>query len=149
MLMANFTWNRFPIKNLLIDSLLTPIVDNTYLNHQKPEVVPDPDFRSRLRQDSAFFLRTRSQKFVKNRDPDPDSKSLEQEPSRSLKKWLRPPLLKTYKMRWYDKTNTRKWKRNLWTLHLNKKKQTADMLRQTHESCSKNKPRFENYWYFN
>jgi len=28
--MRNFTWNRFPIKNLLIDSLLTPIVENTY-----------------------------------------------------------------------------------------------------------------------
>jgi len=26
-----FTWNRFPIKNLLIDSLLTPIVESTYL----------------------------------------------------------------------------------------------------------------------
>jgi len=25
--MCNFTWNRFPIKNLLIDSLLTPIVE--------------------------------------------------------------------------------------------------------------------------
>ena len=30
--MRNFTWNRFPIKNLLIDSLLTPIVESTYLN---------------------------------------------------------------------------------------------------------------------
>jgi len=30
--MRNFTWNRFPIKNLLIDSLLTPIVKSTYLN---------------------------------------------------------------------------------------------------------------------
>jgi len=30
--MLNFTWNRFPIKNLLIDSLLTPIVESTYLN---------------------------------------------------------------------------------------------------------------------
>jgi len=30
--MRNFTWNRFPIKNLLIDSLLTPIVENTYLH---------------------------------------------------------------------------------------------------------------------
>ena len=30
--MRNFTWNRFPIKNLLIDSLLTSIVENTYLN---------------------------------------------------------------------------------------------------------------------
>ena len=29
--MRNFTWNRFPIKNLLIDSLLTPIVESTYL----------------------------------------------------------------------------------------------------------------------
>jgi len=27
--MRNFTWNRFPIKNLLIDSLLTPIVEST------------------------------------------------------------------------------------------------------------------------
>ena len=31
--MRNFTWNRFPIKNLLIDSLLTPIVESTYLNY--------------------------------------------------------------------------------------------------------------------
>jgi len=30
--MRNFTWNRFPIKYLLIDSLLTPIVVSTYLN---------------------------------------------------------------------------------------------------------------------
>jgi len=30
--MRNFTRNRFPIKNLLIDSLLTPIVESTYLN---------------------------------------------------------------------------------------------------------------------
>ena len=30
--MRNFTWNRFPIKNLLIDTLLTPIVESTYLN---------------------------------------------------------------------------------------------------------------------
>ena len=30
--MRNFTWNRFRIKNLLIDSLLTPIVESTYLN---------------------------------------------------------------------------------------------------------------------
>ena len=31
------------------------------------EVGPDPDYRSRLRQDSAFFFRTWSKKFVKNR----------------------------------------------------------------------------------
>ena len=30
--MRNFTWNRFPVKNLLIDSLLAPIVESTYLN---------------------------------------------------------------------------------------------------------------------
>ena len=30
--MRNSTWNRFPIKNLLIDSLITPIVEITYLN---------------------------------------------------------------------------------------------------------------------
>ena len=30
--MRNFTWNRFPIKNLLIDSLLTHIVESTCLN---------------------------------------------------------------------------------------------------------------------
>jgi len=29
--MGNFTWNRFPIKNLLIDSLFTPTVESTYL----------------------------------------------------------------------------------------------------------------------
>jgi len=29
--MRNFTWNRFPIKNLLIDSLLTPIAESTYV----------------------------------------------------------------------------------------------------------------------
>ena len=32
-----------------------------------PEVGPDPDYQSRLRQDSAFFFRTQSQKFVKDR----------------------------------------------------------------------------------
>jgi len=31
--MHNFTRNRFPIKNLLIDSLLTPIVESTYHHH--------------------------------------------------------------------------------------------------------------------
>jgi len=30
--MRNFTWNRFLIKNLLIDSLLAPIVESKYLN---------------------------------------------------------------------------------------------------------------------
>ena len=29
--MRNFTWSRFPIQNLLIDSLLTPIVESTYM----------------------------------------------------------------------------------------------------------------------
>jgi len=30
--MRNFTWNRFPIKNLLIESFLSPIMESTYLN---------------------------------------------------------------------------------------------------------------------
>jgi len=29
--MRNFTWNRFPVENLQIDFLLTPIVESTYL----------------------------------------------------------------------------------------------------------------------
>jgi len=35
----------------------------------EPDLGPDPDYRSRLLQDSAVFVltRTRSQKFVKNR----------------------------------------------------------------------------------
>jgi len=37
--MRNFTWNRSPIKNLLIASLLTPIVESTYLNVCLPSVV--------------------------------------------------------------------------------------------------------------
>jgi len=41
------------------------------LNERPAEVEPDPDYRSRLRRDSAFFfktrIRTRSQKFVKSR----------------------------------------------------------------------------------
>jgi len=37
--------------------------------------------------------RSRILKFEKFSDPDQDSKILEQERSRSLKKWLRPPLL--------------------------------------------------------
>ena len=114
------------------------------------EVVPDPEYRGRIRQVSALFfrIRTRSLKFVRNRtripellfnfgsgrrlcgdffsktwvnfcwiddrsrslnrnrilkfkrlpDPDPvsDSKILEQERCRSLKKWLRPPLISQY-----------------------------------------------------
>ena len=33
--MRNFAWNRFPIKNLLIDSLLTPIVESTHLDRTR------------------------------------------------------------------------------------------------------------------
>ena len=36
--MRNLTWNRFPIKNLLIDSLLTPIVESTYLHSSECDV---------------------------------------------------------------------------------------------------------------
>ena len=50
--MPNFTWNRFPIKNLLIDSLLTPIVESTYLNISNAlwlwsDGLPDSLFKSR------------------------------------------------------------------------------------------------------
>jgi len=99
----------------------------------------DPECQCQVQQDSEFFRRTRSQKFVKKQTripshlsvsaiagvcvlisktwanfgwidytswslnrrqilkfetfPDPDSKILEQERSRNLKKWLRPLLL--------------------------------------------------------
>jgi len=33
--MPNFTWNRYPIKNLLLDSLRTLIVESTYLKRIK------------------------------------------------------------------------------------------------------------------
>ena len=117
---------------------------NTEVEACPTEVATDHDCGCRLRKDSAFFFRTRSQKFLKiwtrirshfsisavaevsvvisyvkpllifgciacsrnlNRsrilkfenlpDPDPDlgSKILEQERSRSLEKWLWPPLL--------------------------------------------------------
>jgi len=36
--MRNFTWNRFSVKNLLIDSLLTPIVESTYYHSEHPVV---------------------------------------------------------------------------------------------------------------
>ena len=36
-------------------------------DHYGAEVAMDPECRSRLRQDSSFFFRTRSKKFVKNR----------------------------------------------------------------------------------
>ena len=61
--MRNFTWNRFPIKNLLIDSLLTPIVESTYLNRdmckfdssQKDESrAQSPDSSKAYRNTSAF-----------------------------------------------------------------------------------------------
>jgi len=46
--MRSFTWNRFPIKNLLIDSLLTPIVESTYLNIPRA-VVLKPFWRRKPR----------------------------------------------------------------------------------------------------
>ena len=49
--------------NLLDDNSMLGIAWTAFL----PEVGPDPDNRSRLRQDSAFFLRIRSQNFGKNR----------------------------------------------------------------------------------
>ena len=61
--MRNFTWKRFPIKNLLIDSVLTPIVESTYLNRdtckfessQKDESRwQSTDFSKAYRNTSAF-----------------------------------------------------------------------------------------------
>jgi len=45
------------------------------LYYREPEVVMDPECRSRLRQDSAFFFRarSRSQNVVKKTDLDPES----------------------------------------------------------------------------
>jgi len=48
--------------------LRPPLVCWTSDYYKKQEVVPDLEFRCRLQQDSAFFIRTRSQKFVKNRN---------------------------------------------------------------------------------
>ena len=45
--MRNFTWNRFSIKNLLIDSLLTPIVESTYLNRDMCKFEPSQKDESR------------------------------------------------------------------------------------------------------
>jgi len=41
-------------------------------HYYQPEVGPDPEYRSRLRQDSAFFFRTRSQIFEKKTGLDPE-----------------------------------------------------------------------------
>jgi len=57
--MRNFTWNRFPIKNLLIDSLLTPIAWNTYLNRGMCK------FESSQRDESRWQL-TDSSKAYRN-----------------------------------------------------------------------------------
>ena len=44
--MRNFTWIRCPIKNLLIDSLLTPIVESTYLTwHESQFLITRHDLR--------------------------------------------------------------------------------------------------------
>jgi len=45
--MRNFSWNRFPIKNLLIDSLLTPIVESTHASWLHSLVVHNPKLKKR------------------------------------------------------------------------------------------------------
>jgi len=57
--MRNFTWNRFPIKNLLIDSLLTPIVESTYWNRDMRK------FES-SRKDESRWQSTDSSKAYRN-----------------------------------------------------------------------------------
>ena len=93
----------------------------------KSEVATDPECRSRLRQESAFFLRIWNRKSEKP-EPDPESlsvsavagvcavltgvgfanlknnririKILKQKPSRSLKKWLRTSLAQMCSKTW-------------------------------------------------
>ena len=70
--MRNCTWNRFPIKNLLIDSLLTSIMESTYLNRdickfessQKDESKwQSTDSSKAYRNTSAFKCLMASEKF--------------------------------------------------------------------------------------
>ena len=72
--MRNFTWNRFPIKNLLIDSLLTTIVESTYLNRdmckfessQKDESRwQSTDSSKAYRKTSAFKCRRQGERIPK------------------------------------------------------------------------------------
>jgi len=56
--MRNFTWNRFPIKNLLIDSLLTPIVESTYLIQMKSLYCAAKRLRGNLTQYSPAVKHT-------------------------------------------------------------------------------------------
>jgi len=45
---------------------------NTDIQQSRPDVGPDPDYRSRLRPDSAFFSDPES-KICEKPDPDPES----------------------------------------------------------------------------
>jgi len=53
--MCNFMWNHFPIKNLLIDSLLTPVVESTYLNRDMCKIESSQKDESRAQ--STDFLK--------------------------------------------------------------------------------------------
>jgi len=97
--MHNFTWNRFPIKKLLIDSLLTPSVEITYLNidmcklesSQKGESRAESTDSSKAYRNSSAFkwkLEISHQKFHLAQV----SKILKLKRSLSLKMWLRPLL---------------------------------------------------------
>ena len=57
--MRNFTWNRFPIKSLLIDSLFTPIVESAYLNRDMCKFEP-------LQKDESRWQSTDSSKAYRN-----------------------------------------------------------------------------------
>jgi len=51
--MRNFTWNWFPIKNLVIDSLLTPIVESTYLNM---DICASLNHRKKMKADGSQLI---------------------------------------------------------------------------------------------
>jgi len=51
--MCNFKWNRFPIKHLLFDSLLTSIVATTYLNIYNVQVWIESSQKSETKVQSA------------------------------------------------------------------------------------------------
>jgi len=52
--MRNFAWNRFPIKNLLIDSLLTPIVESTV--HTWIEICASLNHRKKTKADGSRLI---------------------------------------------------------------------------------------------
>jgi len=76
--MCNFTWDRLPIKNLLIDSLLTPIVESTYLNRDmcKLESLQKDESRWHSTDSSKAHRNTSAFKCLINYQPSRDGDQL-------------------------------------------------------------------------